>query len=354
VAGDRRARGKDRVLPIGGPTSPSWREHALTRIAELRTLATWLQESSNDPGTAHLLSAIENHLTEAREAALTSRWRWAVANGSNIERTLGNIDAAEADLLRLAPLDYLSGQMPGLQARVRAHLRSGDPRRIRVEEIAEAGHGVNRNDRNSLIAAVREASSEARREETRVRSFRNVLLVTAGLLTVASAGLAVLCAARPETIPLCFRPEGKIVCPTSETTLPAMGAGRGSAVSVDAVERATVSSWDIPLIEGLGLMAAAVAGAAALRGVRGSSTHYDLPVALALLKLPTGALTAFLGLLLMRGQFVPGLNALDYPAQIMAWAIVFGYAQQLFTRLVDQQAHYVLDAAGGLGDHDVA
>lgn len=35
------------------------------------------------------------------------------------------------------------------------------------------------------------------------------------------------------------------------------------------------------------------------------------------------------------------------PAQIIAWAIVLGYAQQLFTRLVDQQAHVVLDDVGG-------
>ena len=41
----------------------------------------------------------------------------------------------------------------------------------------------------------------------------------------------------------------------------------------------------------------------------------------------------------MRGNFVPGLSALDTSAQIVAWAIVFGYAQQLFTRLVDRQAH---------------
>ena len=69
---------------------------------------------------------------------------------------------------------------------------------------------------------------------------------------------------------------------------------------------------------------------------------------MAVLKLPTGALTAVLGLLLMRGQFVPGLSALDSPAQIIAWAIVFGYAQQLFTRFVDQRAQSVLDNAGQL------
>jgi hypothetical protein len=66
-----------------------------------------------------------------------------------------------------------------------------------------------------------------------------------------------------------------------------------------------------------------------------------LTTAVARIAVKTG--TAFLGLLLMRGAFIPGLSALDSPPQILAWAIVFGYAQQLFTRLVDQQAHSVLD-----------
>jgi hypothetical protein len=49
----------------------------------------------------------------------------------------------------------------------------------------------------------------------------------------------------------------------------------------------------------------------------------------------------------MRGGFVPGLSALDNPAQIIAWAILFGYAQQLFTRFVDDRAHDVLNQVGG-------
>jgi hypothetical protein len=49
----------------------------------------------------------------------------------------------------------------------------------------------------------------------------------------------------------------------------------------------------------------------------------------------------------MRGQFVPGLSALDTSAQILAWALVFGYAQQLFTRLVDRQGQTVLESVRG-------
>jgi hypothetical protein len=49
----------------------------------------------------------------------------------------------------------------------------------------------------------------------------------------------------------------------------------------------------------------------------------------------------------MRGQFIPGLSALDTSAQILAWALIFGYAQQVFTRLVDRQGNAVLDAVRG-------
>jgi hypothetical protein len=52
--------------------------------------------------------------------------------------------------------------------------------------------------------------------------------------------------------------------------------------------------------------------------------------------------TAFLGMLLVRAQFIPGLSALDSSAQIIAWSVVLGYAQQLFRRAVDQQAQTLL------------
>jgi hypothetical protein len=54
-----------------------------------------------------------------------------------------------------------------------------------------------------------------------------------------------------------------------------------------------------------------------------------------------------LGLVLMRGGFVPGLTALDTTPQIIAWAVVFGASQQLFTGMVDRQAQTVLESVGG-------
>jgi hypothetical protein len=96
------------------------------------------------------------------------------------------------------------------------------------------------------------------------------------------------------------------------------------------------------VVELVGLIAAAVAAATTLRDLRGTTSPYSVPVALAVLKLPCGALTAVLGLLLIRNGFVPGFDSLETSAQILAWAIVFGFAQQVFTRLVDERAHVVL------------
>jgi hypothetical protein len=181
-----------------------------------------------------------------------------------------------------------------------------------------------------------------------VRSFRNILLVTALFLALGVAGLTVVGLSRPDVIPLCFAPnETAVVCPTATADLPGNGASGQGDAALDEHMRDTASSWDIAVVEIVGLLAAALAAAFAIRGIKGTSTPYSLPAALALLKLPAGALTAVLGLLLMRGGFVPGLSALDSSAQIVAWAVLFGYSQQLFTHFVDEQAKAVLDNVGG-------
>jgi hypothetical protein len=336
---------------IGGPTTSSWREQALTRIAELENLTDVFATQPGLTEAARILAhRTHRHLRTARDAAQgepgRSVWKRLAGAyaGSPLERTASNVDAAEADLLRLAPQSYLAGQIPSLLAHVRSHLPGDDPRAERVEALARRDtYEFSESERDSIVAAVRAASSAGRREIVQVRSFRSILWLTATLLTIAAAALAVLGYSQPSVLPLCFAPQTqastKVVCPTAEQPV------HGEA-SADDVMRDTAGRWDILTAEILGLIAAAVAAATALRTIRGTSTPYSLPVALALLKLPLGALTAVLGLLLMRGNFVPGLSALDTPGQVLAWAILFGYAQQVFTRFVDQQAHNVLDNAG--------
>jgi hypothetical protein len=334
------------------------------------------------------VESIARHLEAAKEAAELAkasprdrlpRFR----TGALRERAKSNLDAAEAQLLNFAPPDYLLGQLPGLLTHVQCHLIPSDPRRTQFELLArrlgvhDAGHlpsqeaeraearaavkeerrRVVREERGAIVSAVRAASSASMREQVRVRSFRDVLVATTLLMSVLVVAVAVIGFLKPTLIPLCFAPEdgGKavVVCPTAQsapfstTQQDGGGSAAAQAQDIDNYVSTTVSPLDIFVVELVGLAAAAVAAAGAIRGIRGSSERSNLPVALAVLKLPTGAITAFLGLLLMRGQFVPGLSALDTSAQILAWALVFGYAQQLFTRLVDRQGQSVLDSVRG-------
>jgi hypothetical protein len=136
-----------------------------------------------------------------------------------------------------------------------------------------------------------------------------------------------------------------IVCPTAYSSRLPLNQLPGPELNAAVAQAA--KPWDHLTVELVGLIAAAVVATIRIRKIRGSSEAPDLPVLLALLKLPMGAIIAFLGILLVRGGFIPGLSALDTPAQILSWALVFGFAQQLFTRLVDQQGQTVLDNVRG-------
>jgi hypothetical protein len=292
---------------------------------------------------------------------------------------MSNLDAAEAQILNLAPPSYLYGQLPSLLRSVQCHLIPTDPSRQEFERIArkvgvkDPEHPAAQNqeltldkrkeiveqERGKIVTTVRAASSAKLREQIRVRSFRNVLVLTIIFMMLLAIGVALLGLNRRTLIPLCFAPQEAgvttVVCPTAQsepfvatgTEPPGEQQPRAPVRDIDDVVEETAKPQDLIVVELVGLTAAAIAAAAAIRRIKGSSERYGIPLALASLKLPTGAITAFLGLLLMRGQFVPGLSALDTSAQILAWALVFGYAQQLFTRLVDQQGQNVLDAVRG-------
>jgi len=58
---------------------------------------------------------------------------------------------------------------------------------------------------------------------------------------------------------------------------------------IDVVVADTAQRWDLLVVELVGLTAAAIATAAAISRIKGSSERYGLPVALAALRLPTGA-----------------------------------------------------------------
>ena len=351
-----------------------WHAEAVDLIDKLKARGMW-------PEDAELLTR-HGVLAAPPDTPMDSSRRFQIRifcygrYGSRIERARSNLDAAEAHFLTLAPNTYILGQMPCLLKHVQCNLPPTDARRQEFERIAQKlgitdpnhlllhegkdSSSVDKDaivtaERRKIVSIVRGASSAALRAHIRLGSFRNVVVITAALMLLLAIGVAITGLLRPTLIPMCFAPQEAgvvtIVCPThqSQPFIPTGQPGQDGVqvADIDDMVQATAKPPDLLVVELVGLTAAAIAAAAAIRRIKGSSERYGLPVSLAALKLPTGAITAFLGLLLMRGQFVPGLSALDTSAQILAWALVFGYSQQLFTRLVDQQGQTILDNVRG-------
>ncbi|MFI0467679.1 hypothetical protein ACH347_26680 [Saccharopolyspora sp. 5N102] len=269
-----------------------------------------------------------------------------------MDSALAHIHAAHVLILQIVSLEDLHSMLADLLMLIEANLPPEDKRRSSVERIFNSSEGgrLTQSQRQTVIDAVREAYRVQRREVVRERSFAQLVWCWAiGLLGIAIT-IAFFTAFIPTLLPICFGPTPTV--PSAETVEPPRGLivvcplGQHPVNgNRDLSSELAASSGDYAVVETVGFVAAAVTAAAALHQLRGSPTASNVPLALACLKLPTGALTAVLGLLLMRGEFVPGLTSLDSSAQIIGWAVLFGAAQHLFTKVVDARGREVMEAA---------
>lgn len=351
-----------------------WQAHVLTRAEELWFVLDKVVIPGASASSYAGIADLADQLDRAKVIARSRVRRWSplpsreLRQPAAVERAYGLLDAVELSILRLAGDAYVIGQLPSLLAQARSHLPIGDERLRRLEAIAAqyplpsaapggCGRTLCADERNAVIAAMRASALEARRELARVRNLATMFCAVAGVLILGAVLLGVLGFVCKQAIPLCFTPDDQaVVCPVRSVSVDltsvrpgTQAADRDEAKVTDATRR-TAWEGDILIVEALGLLAAVIAGARGLRQLEGTSTPFDLPLASAILKLPTGAITAVLGLVLMRGGFVPGLSALDNSAQILAWAVIFGFSQELFTRFADHQAQAVLGKVGTPGD----
>ncbi len=327
--------------PVRPPLTALWEQEAASRIGELynRRDLCWTPEDqaasapdAADAGAAtrkRLWDWVEFDLSSA-EASVHRRGKPLVrfqewVSGSRVQSVDADLNAAEVALLRLAPDNFLKSELPVLVDDARERLPGRDPRLVRLTKVVAAAeapnHRFTEQERAEIVSAVGAAKKALLRDQARLRSFRNVVLLATCMATALAIAVALIGIFAPDTLPLCYSTDTQPqVCPASGNPRPA----------------------DSLLVEFAGVLGATISAIFSLRKVRGSADPYSLAMAQALLKLPTGALTAFLGLLLIKAGFVPGLSALDTSAQILAWAVVLGYSQELFTRLVDRQAQSVL------------
>lgn len=329
---EQRRPDPERSRPV---LSEPWAVDAAVKIAELRhsarTAATDPPASGTPERRKAALDAVEELLENADRAVRRrhpllprgplDRWR-----GTSVATAYQNLHTAEVFLVDLLSNERLGALVPTVVARVQTVLDPADPRRAAIDQLPQQPSTLGPEARAAIQQAMRIGFDATDQLHVRVRNFRNLLIRCAVVILAMMAVLALLVALGPEAMPMCFAKKGSSplnICPSGQNH---------------------PSGGDVLIVTGLGLLGGALAAAFSIRNVRGTSTPYDVPVALAMLKPPLGALTAVSSIVLLGGDFVPGLSQLDSQRQILAYALVFGYAQQLVSRLIDNQGRTILNS----------
>lgn len=326
--------------------------HVAVEAEALRVRLDALRARGLSPEQTVVADGVEQFLRSACQTAsrvvpagrrLGAWWR-----GSLAEEAYANLHAARVQMIDLISEEELDAEIPGVLARTRRAIRADDPRRMTAAGLAALTPTARRARVRHLL---RDGYAAGDSGHAQLRNFRNILVMAA--FTVAGLVVLTCAVARLDAgnIPLCFPRQVPVATPVS---LPLTGPDAGEPAETTMTDIANLNcptggnvlgpqEWDVAVVALFGLLGGALTAAVSLRKLHNAATAYDVPVALAMLKVPLGALTAIVGLIAIRGGFIPGLSVLDSQQQILAYALFLGFAQQVLTRVLDQRASSLID-----------
>ena len=173
--------------------SGSWRRGVAAVIEDMYHLTRWLQAKSQDPNSQILVEAVDAHLNAVRK--YLSRRR-----PGGLTAILGHLQAAQANLLRLAPLWYVRSWMPNIVMHARRTLDKTDLQLVKLEELGRKSESadLSEGDRQLVVTCLAGANEQVRTTQLRLESFRNVIAASALFLFFFGcySGVYKLCQAR--------------------------------------------------------------------------------------------------------------------------------------------------------------
>jgi hypothetical protein len=255
---------------------------------------------------------------------IRSTWRRLAAwwTGYEVDQAWAALHTASQALLGIEDQHVVKSQLGDMAAQVVTAFGVGD---LRVKDylktlelLAPADVPITEADRAQLRAIRQACDTSADGGHTDARAFRNTLILVGSLLAVVLVAVAII-------------------------------------ASLDASFRAAFSAgkppgrWLVAELEIVASLSGLTGAVLSLRSYGGFQATYGLPLVQAFLKGTAGAATGLLGVILTQSGIISSLSA-EHGARVFAVAVVFGYGQYLFTRLVDQQAHTVLNSAATRND----
>lgn len=285
-----------------------------------------LAAAADRPGFQHqYATAIEAlAVVESILRAPTSLWRkiptwWT---GWRVERAWRALHEAEVCVAAADP--ELAARLPALRERIAPCLPTDDLRRVALEGLTPA-RPPTAADRIVVTDAVRAAFDASDEAHAGARALRNKLFVAGLVLIGLNTLLGILGFVRPGFVPMCVErvdAPGHLACAS------------GGLVS---------GAGDVWLVQVMGAVGAVVASVVLLVRRRPSLSPYILVGYQALIKVLLGALLAVVGVLALASGIGEGLIGVRSQAAVLVAAVVFGYAQQLGTRLLDNYADRLLN-----------
>lgn len=305
------------------PRRGIWQAEVIGRADELRgrlEVAKGVKGTAAGPSDAATFRAVEQSLESAERAAgpikrgssLKAWW-----SGAAITEAWESIHHAELALLTVEPERDAKGILPRLLAWIESAIE--DPKRLaRHEKALSTLIEKDEYDGVRVRAALMDVIAANRDRYANLRVFRNILISVTALLAALVILVVAWHAANPDFLSLC--PEGATTCLSGPP------------------------KTEVALIALLGAIGGTLALAFGLSESERAPSRYDPKVWLAFLKPVTGAVTALLGVIFVQAEFlVQPAGKSSY--LLLVYAILFGFSQQLFTRVADRRADELTGSA---------
>jgi hypothetical protein len=248
-------------------------------------------------------------------------------SGAALEQTWLSIHRASETLLMIRSPATMTSAFVEIDAAFRANVKPDDPRFTELaqalDDIDHALLGQVRPKplgaalRGKLLAVLHAANVASDTAHETVRRWRNLLFVGGLALAGLAAVVAGVHALVPEFLSLA----------------PPKHLQKGDAIEPWAAEL-------------MGCLGGGLAAVLALNRFSGFTDPAGLPVTQALLRIPTAAVTGLIGVVLMQTSALDVLRPQN-GTTVLAYAFLFGYAQEPLLRMIDRQAGKVLDPARG-------
>ena len=291
-----------------GSWTAGWRLVIQDRINRLKVAVAKVRRDAD-------LTAVHTGIDQAKAAARLDGeklgpidWLGQWVTGSAVESAWRGLHRAEEEFMLEADDEWVLARLSQTQATLLAMGIIGHAATDTQKAVMDMKSlKLDKDERKALKATLEGLNLRSDSYHSDLRTLRNILFTTTMLLLIGLAAMAVMGALAPQTFSLCGVPAPE-PCNAPSVLEVEIAGGFGGLLS------AVVFITNLPA----------------------QNTPYTIWLYQGLLKAPTGAALAVIVVFLVQTGLVGFLKA--DPAYVIPYALVFGFAQQAATQVVDNWA----------------